>query len=552
MTVRRGTQASTVRTESADALVFTTTADLTALPCACVAVRTRSAGEADSVERDTAAATDPFPAFGEVPAVGDELLIGLDDTVGGCAVRLDLVCRIEGLGVDPRRPPLVWEAWTGSGWTACEVDEDQTGGLNRSGAVVLHVPTEHRRSLEGGVSGGGLRARATEPDAGCPAYTTAPTISEVSACTVGVTGPARHAELIEHEPLGRAEGVAGQVFQLTGAPVLAGTDGTVLEVSTPDGWQDWHEVPDFTGSGPGDRHFLLDAVAGEVRLGPVVRLADGTLRRYGSVPPRGAEVRVRDYGVGGGAAGNVGAGTITLLRSSVPFVGGVVNRRSAHGGTEAETLDEARDRAPMLLRTRGRAVTAEDYEALAAEAAPETARLRCITAGNPGVPAGTVKLLVVPAVSAENGRISFADLRPSPELLSRLADRLDDVRLIGTKVLVEPPRYRGVTVVARLVARPRADLDEVRERAEAALFQLLNPLPGGGPDGAGWPFGQPVRVGDLHALLQRVRGVDAVEDVRLFTANPVTGERGDETNRIDLAANSLVFSYEHQVRVDTN
>ncbi len=52
-------------------------------------------------------------------------------------------------------------------------------------------------------------------------------------------------------------------------------------------------------------------------------------------------------------------------------------------------------------------------------------------------------------------------LHPSERLqliaLTTLGDkwraRLDDVRLVGTRVLVEPPRYRGITVVARLVAR---------------------------------------------------------------------------------------------------
>ena len=44
-------------------------------------------------------------------------------------------------------------------------------------------------------------------------------------------------------------------------------------------------------------------------------------------------------------------------------------------------------------------------------------------------------------------------------------------------------------------------------------------------------------------------GVDLVDDVRLFGANPVTGERGQPASRVELPPDSLVFSYEHQVRV---
>jgi hypothetical protein len=44
--------------------------------------------------------------------------------------------------------------------------------------------------------------------------------------------------------------------------------------------------------------------------------------------------------------------------------------------------------------------------------------------------------------------------------------------------------------------------------------------------------------------------VDLVEDVRLFGANPVTGERGKEAQRLDIDPYSLVFSYSHQVKVE--
>jgi hypothetical protein len=40
-----------------------------------------------------------------------------------------------------------------------------------------------------------------------------------------------------------------------------------------------------------------------------------------------------------------------------------------------------------------------------------------------------------------------------------------------------------------------------------------------------------------------------VEDVRLFGADPVTGERGSPTQRLDVPPNALVFSFDHQVRV---
>jgi hypothetical protein len=121
--------------------------------------------------------------------------------------------------------------------------------------------------------------------------------------------------------------------------------------------------------------------------------------------------------------------------------------------------------------------------------------------------------------------------------------------LIGTRGSVEPPSYRGVTVVARVVARPKADVERIQKEALDALYGYMNPI-SGGPDGEGWPFGRPVQSGEVYGLLQRIRGVDMVEDARLFGANPVTGERGKETRKLELDPYSLLFSYEHQVRVE--
>ena len=47
-----------------------------------------------------------------------------------------------------------------------------------------------------------------------------------------------------------------------------------------------------------------------------------------------------------------------------------------------------------------------------------------------------------------------------------------------------------------------------------------------------------------------MRGLELVEDVRLFGADPITGQRGQAVPRLDLDPNALVFSYEHQLLVE--
>ncbi|GAB3805330.1 hypothetical protein GCM10027605_31120 [Micromonospora zhanjiangensis] len=494
---------------------------------------------------------DRIPAFADRPAAGDAVLFGLDGPVPDCVVLLDLDWSVAGRGVDPTNPPLVWEAWTDDGWVLCAVERDTTGALNRAGEVVLHVPAGHVASVIARQRAGWLRCRLLEPAAGQPFFHAPPRLGRAAAATVGGTVEACHAELIAAENLGASEGVPGQRFTVQRAPIVAAEGMVEIEVAAGDGWQRWSEVASFADSGPEDRHVCVDRAGGEISFGPAVRQPDGTVRRFGAVPPKGAMIRIPAYRTGGGRRGNVATHALTVLRDPVPFVSTVTNRAPATGGVDGESLAETSVRGPLTLRSRDRAVTAEDYEQLARQAAPEVLRVRCVPAGD-GVAA--VRVLVVPALGehrdTEDDAARFAALRPREETLDRIRAFLDSRRCVGARVLVEPPFYQGVTVVAQVRARPRAagSAADLRRRAVRALYDYLDPVRGG-PDGTGWPFGRPVQSGELHAVLQRVDGVDLVEEVRLFGADPTTGDRGEAVQRLELDVSALAFSYGHQVRV---
>jgi predicted phage baseplate assembly protein len=453
---------------------------------------------------------------------------------------------IEGLGVDPDHPPLRWEAFTGSGWTGCEVAQDGTGGLNRPGDILLHLPPGQVPSLINGIRAAWVRAVVTQTAQDYPAYSRSPVLSRLSAACVGGTVAAIHADRMGGDVLGEADGSAGQRFPLARKPVLETGDVPVLEVSSSEGWQEWSCVPDFAGSGRDDPHFRLDRAAGVVEFGPAVRLTDGSMRSHGRVPPEGATVRLREYWTGGGSAGNVRAGALCVLRTPIPFVKSAGNRRPAGGGRDGETVDEAKLRAGRALRTGDRAVTAEDYEVIAGEAAGAAVRVHCVP---PATPADPVRVLVLPDVVGYGpGRLPFAALTPGKDLLGRISAALDRRRMVGMRVVVEPPRYRGITVAVRLRARRDRDCERLAEDALAALYRWLHPRDGG-PGGFGWPFGRPVTLGDVHAALAGLPDLDYVEDARLYPADPVTGARAEAAQHVEVAADELPFSFDHQVQV---
>ncbi len=543
-----GTEVATVRTESDEAIVFTTTDELAIVKSSLRKLGSMIDGKTLRDHDQALAKRTSFFCFSEVPKAGDALYVGLSDAVPSCAVTMRFSCRIEGVGVDPDWPPLAWEAWNGEDWVACELERDETGGLNRDGDVIVHVPASHAASIIASERAGWLRARVLEPLEGLPQYSASPSITGLTAFTIGGTVRAVHGELVDVDFLGVSEAVPGQRFALRRRPVVAGETPPILEVADEgDEWIEWTEVQDFASSGPDDRHFLIDAAAGELWLGPAVRLADGGMARHGAVPAKGVQLRLRNYRTGGGERGNVAPGAISVLRSSIPYVARVRNRRAAVGGVDGEGLENAKVRGPMQLRTRNRAVTVEDFEHLARSAAPEAARVKAVAASDEE--AGAVRVLVVPSVSSPDGRLAFGQLVPPEATLQRITDRLEETRLIGTRVAIEPPVYRGVTVVARLKIRPRANPTRLQAEALDALYAYLNPITGG-PDATGWPFGRPVTTGELNATLQRLRGCELVEDLRIFGADPVTGQRGQATARLELEPTALVFSYEHQVLVE--
>jgi predicted phage baseplate assembly protein len=562
-TVPAGTEVATERTETMESVVFRTTDDLDVVSCRFVAAGSEPAGTAFVDRTDLLVAGRPVALFSPRPHPGDAFYVGLSAAVPACVLVVRVLGEVHGYGINPDRPPRRWQAWDGTGWTDCEIERDETGGFNRPGVVVLHVPGSHVPSLVGNRSAGWLRCLVTEPPDGESPYEASPEVQRVEAFTVGGTVEATHSLEIHDELLGIADGVHGQELFLEHRPVvLAPAPEVIDEIPAGDGEtaerRSWERVGSFADHGAGDQVFVLDPMSGTVRFPPAVRQEDGTVRAYGGRPAAGATLRIRAYRTGGGRIGNVAAHAIRHLRASIPAIASVDNRRAALGGVDGETLEEAKARGPLLLRTRDRAVTASDYEHLTKEAAPEVARVLCadVSSTEPGV----VRVLVVPDTGADGeadpalidatGRLRFEDLVPSRETLERITEHLDERRVVGVRVVVERASYRGLTVVARLRARRNARPEEVREKALTALYRYYHPVLGG-PEGSGWPFGRPAHAGEVHAVLQRVPGVDFVEESLLFPYDVERGRRDEtERERIDLAPAELVFSYEHDVIVE--
>jgi predicted phage baseplate assembly protein len=554
--IPQGTEVATERREGAEPIVFAANDHFVVLTPTLVHCLSEKAGETDRFKDQIADLQAQgrvfYPFLSQPPQVGDALYLGFSQKLTQHVLALSISCETAGgAGVDPQRPPWIWEGWTGETWEQALVEFDESGGFNNTGTLRLFLPHLETRTLAS-KSGYWVRCRLEEPG-DRPAYGRSPGLITVEATSMGGTVVSTHAVRVENEILGRSDGSPGQIFQLRHFPVLHRRPGeTILVLDDQESWTEWTEVEDFGESKARDRHYTLDSVTGEIRFGPSLRQPDGDMRVYGAIPPRGKQVRFAGYRYGGGVIGNVQSGKLRVLKTSIPYIARVQNRFPALGGTDAESIDLAKVRAPSIIRARSRAVTADDYEFLAKEAAREVARVRCIQpAGREGDPSpGTVYLLVVPRVEALGQEVNPDDLKLPQPLKQQILDYLDSRRLLTVRLEIREPEYVVVSIETKVKAQPHLAPKRVEKLVTDRLYAYLNPF-SGGEDNEGWPFGRDLYLSDVYSCVQQVGGVAYVEALDVFEVIRSGKEkaRKQRTERITLPANSLLVSYGHQVTV---
>lgn len=563
--IPEGTEVATVRTETSPAIVFTSESRLNIRSAKLVGIFTHAPQQSEVWVRQDIKHLEygnhPFEVFSPEPQPGDALYLALEGDHSRHVLAVRFTCdNAAGPGVNPIDPPLAWEVWQGpdAGWGKCEVEYDAMRALNASGDVILHTP-----HMEPGVlaeqDAYWLRCVLTESQPSQGSFYASPIVSQLRVEARGATVTARHAVTAQNEVLGRSDGTPGQVFTLRNTPLLA-RDRTrdYLMLELPNGQvEKWQETEDFADSRENDRHYTLDSMTGELTFGPSLLQPDGKVYSFGAVPPKGAALCMARYQYGGGYGGNLPTRAITIMKSSIPYVARVVNRRPASGGVDAQSLEDAKLRAPQTLRSRTRAVTADDYEHIAVRT-PGIARAHCLAPGaQPGRPQdpgpGHVEVVVLPAVDQADGPVDPDAVLLSADLAQAVQARLDAQRLLGTSVHVRAPRLMWVSVNATLRVAPRTDpavIEDARLRTEGLLYRYLNPYTGG-PQGDGWPLGRDLNRAELLGLLQQIPVVEYADELRVTVAQAqASAVPATAAQHLVVPFDGLVCSGEHHVRVD--
>ncbi|HEU5258823.1 MAG TPA: hypothetical protein VFU28_22700, partial [Vicinamibacterales bacterium] len=121
----------------------------------------------------------------------------------------------------------------------------------------------------------------------------------------------------------------------------------------------WTCAQDLLESGESDLVFVVEVESDGTAT---LRFGDNT---NGRTPETGTHF-IATYRVGNGSAGNVGADTLTFHEGD-PRIDKCRNPLPAVGGTDPETNEQIRRRAPQAFLTQQRAVTMDDYAHVAEE-----------------------------------------------------------------------------------------------------------------------------------------------------------------------------------------
>jgi hypothetical protein len=295
---------------------------------------------------------------------------------------------------------------------------------------------------------------------------------------------------IFEEILGTSDGTASQEFRIAKYPVI--NNSQIIEINSGSGKTTWTRVETFIESSSTHKHYTADY---DELSRVIIEFGDGT---NGDVPTSGSPV-VATYRVGGGALPNyLQPGTISGISKAASWVESVTNESSPQGGEDPETIEQARDRGPRSLRANNRAVTAEDYKAMALEAGGVSkASAKTHSSGW-----NSVALYVVP----DGGGVPTAALKTS------ISDYINARKLITTTLFVLDPVYYSIDVTLDVVALENSLASTVRAAISEAItdfFTLENV-----------DFGEDVYRSDITNILEDIDGVDHITYSK-FTSVPV-------------------------------
>lgn len=239
----------------------------------------------------------------------------------------------------------------------------------------------------------------------------------------------------------------------------------------------------------------------------------------GQIPRAGAVITVK-YRVGGGLRGKIGVGVIDSSRQISPLPPSTAavsvrfrNISASVGGTNRETVAQAKKRAPRDFSLQRSIVTANDYaHAAASFSHPVFGSVsKAVATIKSSLNANIVEIFVL-----ANGQDN-APVAPSAGLKAGLATYIGDLHVLTNSIVISEGKLKPVDVSLNIIMNRSVDASVIKSKVESALDDFF--------DSSNWELGSSLYISRLSEVINRIDGISYV-DLRSPLNNIIlTGEK---------------------------
>ncbi|MCZ6674948.1 MAG: baseplate J/gp47 family protein [Verrucomicrobia bacterium] len=330
--------------------------------------------------------------------------------------------------------------------------------------------------------------------------------------------PMEEGRLIENEILGTSNGTPNQKFPLAHSDIIFRSldlgqginKDIILLTQLGETIEVWRLQESLAFSRESQRDFVIELDEDDRAT---VTFGDGS---FGAIPPSGAVIKAT-YRVGGGEHGNVAANSIQTIVDAPQLAllsAQITNPEPATGGADRESIGHAVLHSPKVFRSLRRAVTAEDYEALALNF-KGVGKVRA-----EAINWNTVNLFVAPE---GGGRVSDV-------LEANLLAYFEDKRPVSTIIEIEDVDYVKIFVTAEVGVQSFYSQEEIKKRVEEAAGKLL------AFDNV--DFGQTLYLSKFFEAIEAIEGVEFVNIMEFRREEQQTGYF-EPSGKIELEINEV-------------
>ena len=255
------------------------------------------------------------------------------------------------------------------------------------------------------------------------------------------------------------------------------------------------------------------------------------------------------YLTGGGVTSNVESGALTSIgNSGIYFIKSGLNNslgqtifdslacnneKAADGGSDGDDIDEVRQNALGNFQNQLRTVTPQDYMIRALSLPPDLGVVNKafieptkIADYQPGELPSVMCMYILS--SDANGKLRTA----SKTLKKNLATYLSEYRMVNDSVKIKDAYIINIGVEFDIVVNPNYNSNEVLNNCISSFITYF--------ETSKWQINQPISIKALTLLLDKVVGVEIVNDVKIV--NKTGGDYGSYAYDVDAAIiNKVVY-----------